>query len=218
MASEVDICNLALSHLGDTATVASIDPPEGSAQAEHCARFYPQARDALLGMHSWGFATRRAKLAELVNDWEQWRYAYAKPADCVTVLAVLDVGSMGDFQVNVGAPLNDVRGFISNTPQDFTCEIDAQGQEVIFTNQEDAMARYIVRTTDTTRFPQLFIMALSHMLASMLAGPIIKGDAGKAESKAQMQLAMQYVAMAVQADVGQQNVSISHSVGWIAGR
>ena len=60
MASEVDICNLALSHLGDTATIASLDPPEGSAQAEHCARFYPIARDSLLEMHAWGFATSRA--------------------------------------------------------------------------------------------------------------------------------------------------------------
>ena len=33
MASEVDICNLALAHLGDAATVSSINPPEGSIQA-----------------------------------------------------------------------------------------------------------------------------------------------------------------------------------------
>ena len=46
MASVADICNMALGHLGDSATVASIDPPEGSAQAEHCARFYPMVRDA----------------------------------------------------------------------------------------------------------------------------------------------------------------------------
>lgn len=52
MASEVDICNLALARLGDNATVASIDPPEGSAQAEHCARFYAIARDSLLEMHA----------------------------------------------------------------------------------------------------------------------------------------------------------------------
>ena len=61
MASDVEICNLALSHLGDTATVASIDPPEGSAQAEHCARFYPIARDALLEKHDWSWATRRSR-------------------------------------------------------------------------------------------------------------------------------------------------------------
>lgn len=27
MASEIDICNLALAHLGDTATIASLSPP-----------------------------------------------------------------------------------------------------------------------------------------------------------------------------------------------
>ena len=79
MASEVDICNLALARLGDNATVASIDPPEGSAQAEHCARFYAIARDSLLEMHAWKFATRRVQLAKLtVPSWD-WSFAYAEP-------------------------------------------------------------------------------------------------------------------------------------------
>jgi len=65
MASIVDICNLALSHLGDSATVSSIDPPEGSAQADLCARFFPIALASLLEAHSWGFATRRVALAPL---------------------------------------------------------------------------------------------------------------------------------------------------------
>ena len=75
MASTVDICNLALAHLGDTATVASIDPPEGSAQSEHCARFYPIARDSLLEMHAWNFSMRRINLAQLTNSWPEWQYA-----------------------------------------------------------------------------------------------------------------------------------------------
>ena len=33
MASDVDVCNLALSHIGDTANVASINPPDGSVQS-----------------------------------------------------------------------------------------------------------------------------------------------------------------------------------------
>ena len=57
MATEVDICNLALAHLGDDATIASINPPEGSAQAEKAARFYPIARNTLLELHSWNFAS-----------------------------------------------------------------------------------------------------------------------------------------------------------------
>ena len=71
MASEVDICNLALGHLGDNATVSSISPPEGSAQAEHCARFYPLARDALLEMGYWNFAMRRVALAQLTMNWPE---------------------------------------------------------------------------------------------------------------------------------------------------
>jgi hypothetical protein len=69
VASEVDICNLALGHIGDSATVSSINPPEGSAQAEHCSRFYPIARDSLLEMHNWGFATKRTNLALLSSEY-----------------------------------------------------------------------------------------------------------------------------------------------------
>ena len=56
MASDVDICNEALSHLGDSATVSSINPPEGSAQAEHCARFYPTTLATLFGTPTWAMA------------------------------------------------------------------------------------------------------------------------------------------------------------------
>jgi hypothetical protein len=96
MSSEVEICNLALAHLGDSATVASIDPPEGSSQAEHCQRWYPIARNALLEMHEWGFATTRALLAEVVNPFPQWRRAYARPSDCLKVLAVLPADAASD--------------------------------------------------------------------------------------------------------------------------
>ena len=84
MATEIDICNLALAHLGDDATIASIKPPEGSAQAEHAARFYPIARNSLLEAHTWNFAAKRASLATTTNTIEQWEYAYVAPADMMT--------------------------------------------------------------------------------------------------------------------------------------
>lgn len=68
MASAVDICNLALARLGDSATVASIDPPEGSAQSEHCARFYPLARRQIFEAHNWSFLIRREKLAHSIKS------------------------------------------------------------------------------------------------------------------------------------------------------
>ena len=34
MADAVSICNLALAHIGEEATIISLDPPEGSAEAK----------------------------------------------------------------------------------------------------------------------------------------------------------------------------------------
>ena len=84
MSSEVDICNLALSHLGDEASLASIDPPEGSAQADHCAKFYPIARDLMLEKHPWKFATRRVLLSPVdVDLWEMEYGTQASFIDCL---------------------------------------------------------------------------------------------------------------------------------------
>ena len=154
MASEVDICNLALARLGDNATVASIDPPEGSAQAEHCARFYAIARDSLLEMHAWKFATRRVQLAKLtVPSWD-WSFAYAEPTGALKLLGVLSATASNDDET-----------------QPYEAESDANGAAIILTNQEDASLRFVARVTDTTKFSPLFVDALAWLLASYLAGP-----------------------------------------------
>lgn len=219
MASEVDICNLALGHLGDNATVASLDPPEGSAQAEHCARFYPIARDSLLELHAWNFATRRVQLAELTNTWVQWDHAYAKPADCIRMLAVIPPNVADDYTTAVGFSPNGVPMLGSTAvPQNYVVELNDDLAEVILTDQEDAVLRYIARVTDTTKFSPLFVMTLAHHLASMLAGPVLKGDVGAAEAKRQQALVQAYLARAAASDANQRQVNPVHNVGWIQGR
>lgn len=208
MASEVDICNFALAHLGDDATVTSINPPEGSAQAEHCARFYPAARDTLLEMHTWGFATRRVSLALMGDGQPEWLYTYAQPANAVRIIAVI-------------APDATTGG--GSKPQPFSCEVNNAGTDIILTDQVDAMARYIALVTDTTKFSPLFVTTLSWHLASMLAGPLIKGEAGAAEAKRCSAMAQAYLAEAKNSDASQRKVdpdavSPKTSVGWIAGR
>lgn len=216
MASEVDICNLALGHLGDTATVASLDPPEGSAQAEHCARFYPLARDSLLEMHPWGFATKRVQLAQLGTGWPEWDYAYAQPADALKIIAVLPPYATDDY--SQGLSHVPVAAGGSYVPQAFSCEVDANGADVIYTDQEDAVLRYTALVTDPTKFSPLFIMSLSWHLASMLAGPILKGDVGAAESKRCTAMMQAYLAKATESDAGQRRINPQHNVGWINGR
>lgn len=219
MASVVDICNLALAHLGDNATVASIEPPEGSAQAEHCARYYPIARDSLLTMHAWSFAMKRAALAAVSNPWPMWKYSYALPADCSTALAVLPPEALDDYSTRF-TPAMAPTWYYAPTiaagtymPQSFTVE-----GGVLYTNQENAVLRYLSLVTDTTRFPPLFVLALSWHLASMLAGPLVKGDVGAAEARRCASMMAVYLGQAKDNDSLERQVKPEHVVGWVAGR
>lgn len=216
MASEVDICNLALSHLGDASTVASLNPPEGSVQSEHCARFYPIARDSLLEMHPWGFATRRVQLAQLGTGWPEWDYAYAQPSDALNIIAVLPPDATDDYSQGLSnVPLAAGGSYV---PKAFSCEIDSNGADVIYTDQENAVLRYTALVIDTTKFSPLFVTTLSWHLASMLAGPIIKGDVGAAEAKRCASMMQAFFGKATESDAGQRRINPQHSVTWMAGR
>lgn len=181
MASEVEIANLALSHLGDNATVSSLSPPEGSAQAGRCARFYPMARDVMQEEFVWNFCVRRKQLAR-ISGWSggKWAYAYAVPTEMLRPISVSHPEASSD-QV-------DVMGARPGAP--FQLEGTDTGQVVILTNQPDAELRYTVRVRDTTKFSAQFVEALSWRLASMLAGPILKGDAGIKMTQSCLQVAM----------------------------
>lgn len=214
MASDIDICNTALAHLGDTASVTSISPPEGSVQAQWCSMFYPLARDALLEMHAWRFATRRATLAEVGSDWAQWAYAYAMPANVVTLLAVIPPTATYDYSEGSGLP-GSVGAYV---PQAYSCEGNTDGELVIYSNQADAVLRYVTLVTDSAKFSPLFALTLSWQLASMLAGPLLKGDVGAAEEKRCAAMVQAYLARAAVSDASQRNIRPQHNVGWIAGR
>ena len=223
MSTDVDICNMALALLGDSATVTSINPPEGSAQASHCSRFYPMARDALFEMSSWGFSTVRANLAQVTNNFPMWTYAYQAPSNLVNTLGVLDSLATDDY----AAPF--VQGYtpygVQNTgrslytPQPYALEFDPDlGVEVILTNQENACLRYTQIVTDTTLFSPTFITTLSYFLASYLAGPIIKGDAGMNVSAQMMKKTTDMLAVSRPSDANQGMTRVVQSPAWIAGR
>ena len=220
MSSEVDICNLALSYIGEDATVSSINPPEGSQQAAYCKTFYPMARDNILNRHNWTFASRRVVLAQVTNPYEQWEYAYALPSDCMKVISVMDAESKDDYsedlyRVNVNRVIAE-RGYY--TPQPFTIELDTVGNKVLYTNQEDAQMRYQAFVTDPTKFSPLFVMVLSYQMASMLAGPVIKGKQGASTSMNMLQLSQQYLSEAIENDANQDNSDIDQLTPWIVGR
>jgi hypothetical protein len=161
VASDVDICNLALSHLAQEVTVTDINPSDGSFESDKCAVFYPIARDKLLEMHSWRFATyRKALTLNAVNELEgMWAYSYAVPNLCLKPLLVLPPESVNE---------EDARKVT------FEVETTQADVDAIYTNQQDAFLKYIKRVTDTARFSPGFVVTVSWLLAHYLAGPIVK--------------------------------------------
>ena len=181
MASDVDICNVALSHLGARAQVSAISPPDGSVEAGYCARFYPLARRELIESASWSFAKTRVLLAEVTNTSEFWSYAYALPSDCIDPLRVLQRRYLTQAGLlwPLGAYISetDWRRFDDLFTERGSADFEIEG-EILRTNEPEAVLLYKRDVTDSTKFSPLFGKALGMWLASYLAGPIIKGIDG----------------------------------------
>jgi hypothetical protein len=209
MASEIDLCNIALGHLGDSATVTSINPPEGSVQAEHCARFYPIARDALLERHAWSFASRTQLLVPLAIDLPAtWKYAYASPVNALSIHAVYSTDAT-DEEIECGEAV----------PWPFVlAQEPLSGTRVIYTDLELAVARYTISVQDSALFPALFNDTLAKLLASYLAGPIYKGVEGQKMARAMLQMAEASFGVSAAADSNQRRIRGTHVPSWIAAR
>lgn len=199
MTTEVSICNLALARLGDGATVVSISPPEGSAQAEHCARFYPLARDACLEDHAWKFATVTAPATLMASQVLPWAYVYAEPSDSLRLLCVIPPDT--------------------EEHQPYAAGIDEDGQRLIYTNQAQARLQYVKRVVNPSHFPALFVDALSWLLASFLAGPMMRDNTGRQAAASAYQAYLGRIANAKGVDANQQKIDrTDRSAPWVAGR
>ena len=159
MASVVDICNLALSHLGDKAAVSAVFPPDSSRQAQHCNKFYPIARDHLLSVIQPQWAkTSVGPLSAYGTAPTEWIYQFSYPTKCIVPVTVTQEGftTPEAFEIGVASDTDDTR--------------------VILTNVSNPMLKMVRKVEDTTKFDPLFVNALSFLLAAYLAGPISRGN------------------------------------------
>jgi hypothetical protein len=205
MASIIQICNMALSHIGAGPLISSIDPPDGSVEAGYCATFYDLARTELLEPGNWSFSLKRAELAELTNLSEAWTYAYALPSDCLRALRVLSptIGVTVFTQDEVSLQPDDRYG----------AQFDIEAQ-ILYSNQTEATLLYARDVTDTARFTPSFTSALSYLLASYLAGPIVKGNEGArlGDSLRQRAMAIADLSMAAAANASSNEAAISPTI------
>lgn len=140
MASEVDICNLALSKLGEQTIIALT---EDSKSARVCNLFYSDTRDSLLRSHPWNFAIKRVELAKLTTTpIYGFDSEFQLPSDCLRVMYTDLQSSNQDFRV--------------------------EGKKLL-ANSDSIRIEYISRVEDTTQFDASFVDALWMLLASRIA-------------------------------------------------
>ena len=208
--SDVVISNLALSHIGSDALLSSINPPDGSVESGYCARYYPVARQELIEMQPWSFAKTRQALSLLAtNPSTVWTYAYQAPSDMVQSQRILTTSTLdayGFYPFGGLLRADEAALFSERGSANFDVENGA-----ILTHEENAVLLYTRDITDTSKFTAGFTTALSFLLASYLAGPIIKGAEGTSAALKMRQIAERKAAQA-QANDANSSVEDSHPV------
>jgi hypothetical protein len=198
MASNVELGNMALAHLGSDAQITSVTPPDGSKEAGYVKAFLATARRELLESYEWRFAVKRAVLGErAINPSQRWLWAYVKPSDCLKPRRILSNTLVPDsvFTTAVNYPINT--GFEANDSAGAHYQLEA---EIIYTNEPDATLLYLADVEDLNKVTPMFYSSLGYLLASYLAGPIVRGKAGVAAAQRYRELALSMAAAAMTSD------------------
>lgn len=150
--TQVELCNVALAHLGE-ARIAAMGDDTVAARA--CALHYGPVRDEVLRSHRWNFAIGRAALTAAAAPPFGWAKAFTLPTDCLRALEIND---------------NEVGDWISETWA-------IEGRQVL-TNAETVNLVYVKGLGDAALTDPLFAQAFALKLAAALS-ETIRGATGK---------------------------------------
>lgn len=162
--SKVDICNMALGHLGNRNSVANIDTPKSDKEITF-ALWYDITRQNLLKTLMPNFALNRlivSAVAVPAGYVNAYSFAYEYPHRCLRLLGINNIDC------------------VNNPP---TVE-----NGIIFLNEEYATGlpiRFVDDITDVTSMTSDFIMALSVELAERVALVLTQDQAKKKAMQAQ---------------------------------
>lgn len=153
MASQANICNLALVNLGQSPDIVSINPPDGTKYAASAAQFWPIMLDKVLGEYDWDFARKQSVLLEVSETLPAaWEYAYALPTDMI-VPRMLQCADQADPNIGIDYEIKD---------------------GILFCNESDVVLRYTYRNTNTSKYSNGVVLAMGAFMAHLLAAPVTK--------------------------------------------
>lgn len=157
MASEVEICNIALQKLGaDRINLLT----EDSVNARECNLAYAVIRDRELRKHSWTFAKKTVALAASTTKPLGYARQFPLPSDWLRTVKIL-------------ADPED-----KHEMQDFALE----GRNIL-SDETVVYLKYIRRVEDPNEFDTLFIDVLASALAYQLCEKLTQSNTKKDEAK-----------------------------------
>lgn len=204
MASEVEVCNLALSNIR-AASINSLN--ENSLQAQLCRLKYPILRDRCLREIPWQFNRTIRALASHTTEIFNWAYSYQYPVDCLKIHRLVpEWEELPAASANISSRFLDsrVRPLKDNRRQVPYEVFNFDNNKLIGSDQPNLRADFAVKITDPNLFSDDFVLALSHLLSSELAIPIVGAELGRALRSDSLQLYRQYLASAMAADENDQ--------------
>lgn len=196
MASKVQICNKGLIHIGNSNTLASLT--EASEEARLCNQVYDENREELLRQWPWGFATKEVSLALTGTDAAtNWTYEYQYPNDCFLFVNIVNTAS------RVSTPPPHHKG------------VNASNEVVLWSDEANAIGRYVTNVTDPNKFDAGFKQVLSLLIAVDICLPLTH-DRGLQRDLIQ-RAANAYV-KAAQADAQETSIEEMPDPDWILAR
>lgn len=198
MASEIEICNRALSRISINSLIA--DMTEASPQAQACSQHYAACRDEALEDAPWNFAQKVEALAEVSGvTVPGWGYVYRYPTDCLKASVLTDEsGQRLPLQV-CSRDVWDYAAFSRRVPFVVMADPVTAGARIICTDQPQAYLWYTTRVTDPNQMSTLFRSALAWKLGGELA-LVLRADTRLAQTAMQ-----QYMAEVSRAQAGTLN-------------
>lgn len=151
------ISNMALAHIGVQGYISSLQN-DRSNEARQCRIFYPHARDLILTMQPWPFATQRIQLSTNSLIFDDWSFTYNYPADCALAVNILLPG-MRTPPSDKKVPFKIVRN-PTNTGKLILCDM------------ENAILEYNAAVTDPAEFDAPFANAVALLESTMIGGPL----------------------------------------------
>jgi hypothetical protein len=169
MTTKLQVCNMALAHLGVGKEIVDFDTDRTS-EAAACRLFYDHAIDELFRDFAWPNAKKTVELQLVEEDPNvDWAYAYRYPDDAARI-----------HRIPNGASRIETR----DTRIAYQVGYDSTGARLIYTDEPDATLEYTMKLDDPTIFPSDVVSAFAFLLAGYIAPRVTGGDQFKLGERA----------------------------------